>query len=65
MFYMFLLVLSLIFIIILLFANKAWQRKTVGHIIFIEIYLYGMTGLGKLITNIYRNDCFPLITPFW
>ena len=40
MFYMFLLVLALIFIIILLFANKAWQRKTVGYIIFIANIFY-------------------------
>ena len=63
--YMFLLALGAVFLIIWEFSKRTWSRKAAGYIIFFASILIWYTGLGRLIANVYRNDCFPLITPFW
>ena len=63
--YMFLLALALIFIIVWEFSKKTWARKTAGYMIFIASIFIWYAGLGRLITNCYGNDCFPLMTPYW
>ncbi len=63
--YMFLLTLATIFLVIWEFSNRTWSRKVAGYIIFIASILIWYTGVGRLIKNVYRNDCFPLCTPYW
>ena len=63
--YLFLLALALVFVIIWEFSNKTWPRKVAGYMIFIASILIWYAGLGRLISNVYANDCLPLISPYW
>jgi succinate-acetate transporter protein len=63
--YIFLLALALIFVIVWEFAQKTWARKVAGYMIFIASILIWYAGLGRLISNIYANDCLPLCSPYW
>ena len=61
----FLLGLATIFIIVWEFAQKTWPRKTAGYMIFIASLFIWYAGLGRLISNVYANDCLPLVSPYW
>jgi succinate-acetate transporter protein len=61
--YLFLLTLALVFVIIWEFSTKTWPRKVAGYMIFISSILIWYAGLGRLISNVYANDCLPLISP--
>jgi succinate-acetate transporter protein len=63
--YLFLLTLALVFVIIWEFSTKTWPRKVAGYMIFISSILIWYAGLGRLISNVYANDCLPLISPYW
>ena len=63
--YMFLLALALIFTVVWEFSKRKWCRKAAGYLIFIASILIWYAGLGRLVTNVYSNDCFPLLTPYW
>ena len=63
--YMFLLALALIFIVVWEFSKRTWPRKVAGYLIFVASILIWYAGLGRLVTNVYSNDCFPLLTPYW
>ena len=63
--YMFLLALALIFLVVWEFSKRTWPRKAAGYLIFIASILIWYAGLGRLVTNVYSNDCFPLLTPYW
>ena len=62
--YLFLLTLALVFVIIWEFSTKTWPRKVAGYMIFISSILIWYAGLGRLISNVYANDCLPLISPY-
>ena len=61
----FLLALACIFLVVWEFSQKTWPRKTAGYIIFIASILIWYAGLGRLISNVYANDCLPLCSPYW
>ena len=63
--YMFLLALAAIFLIVWEFSGKKWSRKTAGYLIFFASILIWYTGLGRLISNVFANDCLPLCSPYW
>ena len=63
--YIFLLALALVFVIVWEFAQKTWPRKVAGYMIFIASILIWYAGLGRLISNVYANDCLPLCSPYW
>ena len=63
--YIFLLALACVFIIIWEFAQKTWPRKVAGYIILVASVLIWYAGLGRLISNVYANDCLPLCSPYW
>ena len=63
--YIFLLALALVFVIVWEFAQKTWPRKVAGYMIFIASIFIWYAGLGRLISNIYANDCLPLCSPYW
>ena len=63
--YMFLLALACIFLIVWEFSKRTWARKLTGYIIFIASILIWYAGIARLLTNIYGNNCMPLISPFW
>ena len=63
--YLFLLALGTVFLIIWEFSKRTWCRKAAGYIIFIASILIWYTGVGRLIGNVYRTDCAPLVTPYW
>ena len=63
--YMFLLAAALIFLVIWEFSGRTWTRKVAGYIIFIASILIWYAGFGRLMTNVYASDCFPLISPYW
>lgn len=64
-FIMFLLALASIFLIIWEFSQDTWPRKTAGYIIFIASVFLWYAGLGRLISNVFANDCLPLCSPYW
>ena len=61
----FLLALATVFMIIWEFSKETWPRKAAGYIYFIASIFIWYTGVGRLIGNVYRTDCFPLVTPYW
>ena len=61
----FLLALGFIFVLVWHFSKKTWSRKTAGYMIFIASILIWYAGLGRLISNVYANDCLPLCSPYW
>jgi len=63
--YLFLIALATVFIIIWEFSKRTWCRKTAGYMLFIASIFIWYTGLARLFGNIYSNDCFPFVTPFW
>ena len=63
--YMFLLALALIFIVVWEFSKRTWTRKVAGYLMLVASILIWYAGLGRLVTNVYSNDCFPLLTPYW
>ena len=63
--YMFLLALGVLFLVVWEFSGRKWSRKLAGYLIFIASIFIWYTGFGRLITNCYGNDCFPLLTPYW
>ena len=63
--YMFLLAFGLIFLIIWEFSGKNWSRKFAGYLMFIASILIWYAGLGRLVTNVYGSDCFPLLIQYW
>jgi succinate-acetate transporter protein len=63
--YLFLLALALVFIIIWEFSQRTWPRKVAGYIIFVASIFIWYAGLGRLISNVYANDCLPLCSPHW
>ena len=63
--YTFLLALAMVFMIVWEFSGKTWSRKIAGYMIFIASILIWYAGLGRLISNVYANDCLPLCSPYW
>ena len=63
--YIFLLGLACVFVIIWEFSKKTWPRKVAGYMIFIASIFIWYAGLGRLISNVYANDCLPLCSPYW
>ena len=63
--YMFLLTLGLVFIVVWEFSGKTWARKTAGYAILVASVLIWYAGFGRLMKNVYANDCMPLISPYW
>ena len=64
-FYMFCLALATVFMIIWEFSKRTWPRKAAGYIIFIASIFIWYAGLGRLISNVFANDCLPLCSPYW
>ena len=64
-FYMFCLALATVFMIIWEFSKRTWPRKAAGYIIFIASIFIWYAGLGRLISNVFANDCLPLCQPYW
>lgn len=65
MIYFFILALALIFLVIWEFSGNTWARKTAGYAILVASVLIWYAGLGRLMKNVYANDCMPLISPYW
>jgi succinate-acetate transporter protein len=65
MLYMFLLALGTIFLIVWEFSGRKWSRKAAGYLIFFASILIWYAGLGRLISNVFANDCLPLCQPYW
>ena len=63
--YTFLLALAMVFMIVWEFSGKTWSRKTAGYMIFVASIFIWYAGLGRLISNVYANDCLPLCSPYW
>ena len=63
--YMFLLALATVFLVVWEFSKRTWSRKVAGYIIFVASILIWYTGVGRLIGNVYRNNCVPLVSPYW
>ena len=63
--YMFLLALGTVFMIVWEFSGKTWSRKAAGYIIFIACIFIWYAGLGRLLCNVFANDCLPLCQPYW
>ena len=62
---LFLLCLACVFLIIWEFSQNTWPRKTAGYVIFVACVFLWYAGLGRLISNVYANDCLPLCSPYW
>ena len=65
MIYMFLIALGVVFLIVWEFSGDTWARKAAGYIIFIASIFIWYAGLGRLISNVFANDCLPLCQPYW
>ncbi len=63
--YIFLLALGTVFLFLWDFSKKTWSRKVAGYIFFVASILIWYTGLGRLIANVMRVDCLPLVSPYW
>ena len=63
--YMFLLALATVFMMLWEFSKRTWPRKAAGYIIFIASIIIWYVGLGRLISNVFANDCLPLCSPYW
>ena len=64
-FYMFCLALATVFMIIWEFSKRTWPRKAAGYILFIASIFIWYAGLGRLISNVFANDCLSLCSPYW
>ena len=64
-FYMFCLALATVFMIVWEFSQRTWPRKAAGYILFIASIFIWYAGLGRLISNVFANDCLPLCSPYW
>ena len=60
----FLLVLALIFIIVWEFSKRSWARKVAGYLIFIACIFIWLTGLGRLICELFHCSTLPGIYPY-
>ena len=65
LFYMFCLALATVFMIVWEFSQRTWPRKAAGYILFIASIFIWYAGLGRLISNVFANDCLPLCSPYW
>ena len=65
LFYMFCLALATVFMIVWEFSQRTWPRQAAGYILFIASIFIWYAGLGRLISNVFANDCLPLCSPYW
>ena len=65
LFYMFCLALATVFMIVWEFSQRTWPRKAAGYILFIASIFIWYAGLGRLISNVFANDCLPFCSPYW
>ena len=64
LFYMFCLALATVFMIVWEFSQRTWPRKAAGYILFIASIFIWYAGLGRLISNVFANDCLPCCSPY-
>ena len=60
----FLLLLALVFIIVWEFSKRTWARKVAGYLIFIACIFIWLTGLGRLLCELFHCSSIPGIFPF-